>query len=415
MRQKFSDRSPFIAAFNRLGAGLKHVGLSLVRFDEQDLLEEACRRTGLEDFGEDSFREPLRILLNTYDSEARLTLVGRLAAKHDTLRLLMTRLRLVHDRKRSPAITEQEIIKPLFIIGLPRTGSTLLHNLLAQDPANRTPLTWEVMEPSPPPEKVHFTDDPRIASTEKLLKKFDWLAQDFKRIHPMHAHLPTECVAIMSPSFASPQFQSTYQVPSYQKWLHSENLRPAYTFHRRFLQHLQWRCPPQRWVLKAPAHIFALDSLFAVYPDARIIQIHRHPLEVIGSVTSLDIVLRRAFSDAIDPKAIGVEAVKQWAEAANLMTNVHQHELVKRNGVLDVYYRDLVHDPISTVQRIYEYFALPFTNQAKDGMEKFLKENPQNKHGVHTYSLSQFGLSSEFVLSHFKHYIYHFHLDLGSS
>jgi len=389
---------------------LRQIGLPLGRLNEQALLDEACRQTGLSDFGDDSFRKSFQILFDAYQTEARLTLIGCLAVRYDTLRLLTNRLQLVEDRKRYPEIARQKIRKPLFIVGLPRTGSTLLHNLLAQDPDNRVPLTWEVMYPSPPPDRLAFKNDPRITKTEKVLRQFDRLLPEFKAIHPMGAQLPMECVAIMSYTFLSSQFQSTYHVPSYQKWLHAGDFQPVYTFHRNFLQHLQWRSPGVRWVLKAPAHIFALESLFAVYPDARIIQTHRNPLEVIGSVASLDVVLRGAFSNAIDYKTIGMEALKQWADAAQQAMHVRERAGTRCDRFLDIYYRDLVREPISTVQRIYQYFDLPFTRQAKDGMEKFLKENPKDKHGSHSYSLPQFGLSAELVTSYFNEYMNHFNL-----
>jgi len=415
MHHYLSNRSPLIKTFNLVGATLRQLGLPLGRLNELDLLDEACRKTGLSDFGDESFRQSLHILFESYQTEARLTLIGRLAVWYDTLRLLINRLQLVDDRKRYPGIAEQNIRKPLFIVGLPRTGSTLLHNLLAQDPDNRVPLTWEVMYPSPPPRRHAYKEDPRIAKTDKVLRQFDRLLPEFKAIHPMGARLPIECVTIMSHTFLSSQFQSTYHVPSYQQWLQAVDFQPVYLFHRNFLQHLQWRFPAQQWVLKAPAHLFAMESLFAVYPDARIIQTHRNPLEVIGSVASLDVVLRGAFSDAVDHHAIGVEALKQWADAARQAMHVREQAGSRRDRFLDVCYRDLVRAPISTVQRIYEYFDLPFTNRARERMETFLKENPKDKHGTHSYSLSQFGLSSELVMSYFNDYMNHFKLGRESS
>ncbi|RMH09972.1 MAG: sulfotransferase, partial [Nitrospirae bacterium] len=235
-----------INAINTCGEWLHHVGLSYVELNEEILCDRACAETGLHDFGDDAFREPLRILLRAYRTEAKLTFIGKLGAWHDTLRLLKNRLLLIEDRKRYPAIAKQEIRKPIFIVGLPRTGSTLLHNLFAQDPANRVPWTWEVMFPSPPPGQTRVEEDPRIAQTDTLLRRFDSLAPTFKTIHPMQANWPTECVGILSHTFASSQFQSTYHIPSYQQWWLSENARAAYEFHYRFLQHLQWGVPGER-------------------------------------------------------------------------------------------------------------------------------------------------------------------------
>jgi len=397
-----------IALLNAVGAILQRVGLPLVCLDEQELIETACRTTGRRDFGDGSFREPLRILLRAYETEARLNLVGRLAARHDTLRLLANRLRLVADRQRHPDIAAQEIRRPLFIVGLPRTGSTLLHHLLAQDPANRVPVTWEVLFPSPPPERDSYAEDPRIAVAQRWLSRFDRLAPSFKSIHPTHARWPIECMAILSHTFASPQFQSMYAVPSYQRWLSYKDLRPVYAFHRRFLQHLQWRCPAERWVLKAPSHLFALDALLATYPDARIIQTHRDPHAVVASVASLDVVLRRVFSHRVTPHEIGREALQQWASAVERAMQIRARPDGAPGRFLDVYYTDLVRDPIATVRRIYAQCGLRLTDEVEARLRRFLAAHPKDQHGVHRYSLAQFGLRPEEVARRFQAYLARF-------
>jgi hypothetical protein len=394
--------------FNTAGAALRRAGLPLVQLDEQELLDTACQETGLRDFGDDSFREPLGVLLKAYETEAKLTLVGRLAARRDTLRLLTNRLRLMEDRKRYPAIAQQEIRQPLFIVGLPRTGSTLLHNLLAQDPSNRVPLCWEVMFPSPPPALASLADDPRIGATQTLLNRFDRLAPHFKIIHPMSACSPMECMAIMSHTFASPQFESMYSVPSYQRWLTDQDWRPVYEFHRQFLQHLQWRCPAERWVLKAPSHLFALEALLAMYPDARIIQTHRHPLRVVASVASMDAALRRAFSHRVNLKEIGTEALQQWAWGVESAMKVRDSDHFAPSRFFDVYYTDLVREPIATVRRLYAHFGLRLTDELASRMQGFLAEHPKDQYGVHRYSPAQFGLSLEAVATAFRAYLERF-------
>jgi hypothetical protein len=261
-----------IHTINGGGAMLNRLGLRLVSLDEQHLLDAARRATGLDDFGDADFREPLRRLLDALESEADLTLLGRIAAHRDLHGLLTNRLWLVEDRKQNPGIAAERIVAPIFIVGLPRTGSTALHHLLAQDPDTRAAQAWEVMYPSPPPTRATYETDPRIARAAGQLRWLDWLAPDFKTIHPVGARLPLECIAIMSASFLAARFQTTYNVPSYEAWLATQDMRPAYAFHRRFLQHLQWRAPGARWVLKAPSHVFAFDALLDTYPDARILQ-----------------------------------------------------------------------------------------------------------------------------------------------
>jgi hypothetical protein len=397
--------SILIDLFNAAGAALRRVGLPLVPLDEQEIVAVAVKKTNLRDFGDGSFREPLRLLLKTCEREAQLTLIGRLAVRYDALRLLTNRLWLTEDRKRYPEIGQQNIRQPLFILGLPRTGSTLLHNLLAQDPRNRVPLCWEAMFPSPPPDGASRADEPRIAAVQQLLSRFDRLAPDFKRIHPMRACWPIECVAMMSHTFVSYQFMSTYYVPSYQQWLASQDWRPVYAFHRQFLQHLQWRCPAEHWVLKAPSHLFTLDALLDIYPDARIIQTHRHPLPVVASQASMDAVLRRVFSQRIDLQDIGTEAVREWACGV-------EHAMQVRDGdpsrFFDVYYNDLVREPIATVRRIYAYFGMGFADALELRMRRYLAAHPSDQNGVHRYSLAQFGLNPETITTSFQSYLARF-------
>src|SRR5262250_529677 len=211
--------------------------------DSDELLAAARRRVPAHDFEDVTFLEGLNRLLQALIAEARLNLLGRVVARDSIVGHLANRLRLEQDRRRHPDIAAQPIRRPIVITGLPRSGSTLLHSLLAQDPANRVPLTWEMLTPSPPPDGATYECDPRIAITEKRLRWLDRLAPEFKRIHPVGARLPEECVVILSHSFLSFQFSTTWLVPTYQAWLEEQDLTPAYRVHRQFLQQLQWRCP----------------------------------------------------------------------------------------------------------------------------------------------------------------------------
>lgn len=402
---------PLVQLFNHTGARLQNLGFSLVKFDAEALMEEACQKTGLSDFGEPDFLEPLRLLLDACEQEADLSMVGRLAVKSETIRLLTNRLRLIQDRKTIPEISQEPIDAPIVILGLPRTGSTLLHNLFAQDPEIRVPRMWEMMVPSPPPGHPDSRSEPRIRLTNKLLKGFYWVAPQFKVVHPMTALDPTECVTIMSHSFMSAQFQSTYHIPTYQKWLESGNLRPAYREHRQFLQHLQWGSTTRPWVLKAPPHIFSLEALLGIYPDARIVQTHRDPAAVLGSVASYDVILRQAFSRRVHPHQIGQEALSQWATAIQRAMNVRDAQSTNTHRFHDVYYRDLSKDPLGTVRRLYTFLGLDLTETAERNMKSFLINHPKHKHGVHRYSLSHYGLTKEEVASHFKSYIHRYRLN----
>jgi hypothetical protein len=400
-----------IRAFNTLGTALRRAGVPLISLDADGLVEQARRRARLDDFGDEAFRGPLDILVRGYETEAHLTPLGRLVARGDALGLLVNRLRLEADRKRHPAIAEEAIRQPLFIVGLPRTGTTLLHGLLAQDPASRVARAWEVMMPSPPPEQGRDEDDPRIRAAERRLVGFDLIAPDFKTIHPLGARLPLECIAITAHTFLSPRFHTTYHIPSYQEWLEHQDLGPSYAFHRRFLQHLQWRSQARRWVLKAPAHVFHFEALFATYPDAIVVQTHRDPLTVLASVASLTLVLQRAFVESLDVADIGAEVRRRWTMGLERAMQFRRDHPAAAARFLDVGYHDLVRDPIAAVRRIYDRFAIPFTTEAEERMRGHLARFPKDKHGQHRYSLAQFGLDPDDLARRFKAYREHYGLD----
>jgi hypothetical protein len=375
-------------------------------------MEAACRHTGLHDFGTIPFQESLQLLLHSCEHEAQLNICGRMAVRHDILRLLRNRLCLEDDWKRHPGIAAQGIDRPLFIAGLPRTGTSLLHGLLAQDPANRTRLSWEVMSPSPPPEREQYESDPRIAQVERRMRCIYWLAPEFKRIHEVGARLPQECVAITSHVFRSPQFATTFHVPSYEAWIDKADLRPAYQFHRRFLQHLQWRCSGQQWVLKSPAHLAGLDALLETYPDAGIIQTHRDPLVAIPSLASLRTVLHSAFSNAVDPLQIGLETTSYWAQVLIQVIQFRHAHPAAQSRFYDVHYHDLTRDPIGTVRRIYAHFGLPFTQTAEGRMRQYLAQHPRHQYGEHRYTMEQFGLKPAEEAERYRAYRDHFGIPL---
>jgi hypothetical protein len=389
---------------NKSGSLLNGVGLSMVSLEEESVLTAARRATRLDDFGDESFREPLGELLRGLQREARLTLVGRIAARGDVIGLLSTRLQMRQDRLRHPGIAAEKIEKPLFIVGLPRTGSTLLHHLLAQDPASRVAQAWEVMFPSPPPEAARYASDPRIERAARQLAWFEALAPDFKAIHPLGAQLALECIAIMSPTFLSPRFHTTYHVPAYQDWLERQDLRPAYRFHREFLQQLQWSAPGTHWVLKAPAHLFAFDALLEVYPDARIVQTHRDPVTVLASVASLTAVLQRAFTDTLDALEIGHEVSRRWTNGLDRAMQLRRSGRVSADRFLDVHYHEMLRDPMAVAERLYAHFDMPLTGPAAAAMRAFLERNPKDKHGAHRYSAEAFGLDTDDLSRRFKAY-----------
>ena len=380
-----------LRVFDRAGGALRRVGLPLVDLDAAALFDRAQRLTGLSDFGDPFFREPFRVLLDSFETEAELNMLGRVIARTDIVRLLENRLHMADVLDHHPEIGAGEIRQPVFIVGQPRTGTTILHELLAQDPENRVPMTWEVMHPWPPPERDTYETDPRIAIVEKHFAGVDRLIPGFKRMHPMGARLPQECVALTAHDFASMLFSTTQSVPSYQAWLDRADLRWVYAAHRRQLQYLQWRCPAQRWVLKSPGHLWALDALLAIYPDARIVQTHRDPLKVIASLANLVALLRSMSSDRIDRAAIGAEWTARLADGLHRSMDVRGHLPPETAPVFDMHFSEFIRDEIGMVRRIYQHFGLELTLDAEERMRRFLRENPRDKHGAHRYRLEDAG------------------------
>ncbi len=396
-----------VNALNLGGRALGSAGVETPALDAARLKSAARRRTGLDDFGGWPIDEPLTRLLEAYRNEARLTMLGRITVRELVVSLLKNLLELEADRRRHPEIEAQSVDAPVFVIGLPRTGTTLLHGLMSEDPASRVPRTWEVMCPTGFPSDRAEVDALR-ARTAGRLAWANRLAPEFKRIHPIAPDLPQECIAITAPVFMSIQFHTTHNVPSYEDWLEATDQREAYRFHRRFLGHLQAQRAGSRWVLKAPGHLFALGALLAEYPDAKIIQTHRDPLRVMASMASHATVLRRAFSDSADPSEIAADWAARWSAALDDFLAVRDREPASR--FLDIDYAEIERDPLGAVTRIYEFLDWELTSAAREKMTAFLDANPKDKHGVHRYSLSQFGLDRDTELERFRAYCERFHI-----
>jgi len=248
------------------------------------------------------------------------------------------------------------------------------------------------MHPSPPPARSTYETDARIARAQRQTKWLERLAPRFRAIHPVHARQPQECVSILSYSLLSSQFQTMFWIPTFEAWLEDQDLSTGYRWHRQILQHLQCRCPADRWVLKAPMHLFALDNLIAEYPDARIIQTHRDPLMVLGSVASLSEALQSAFSDSTDPLAIGTEVADRWLEGANRSVRFRAGLGKPASNILDVYFQDLQTDPMAVIRGLYSHFDMELSSQAETRMNSFLASNPRHARGRHVYDLADFGI-----------------------
>ncbi len=386
---------PFgIRAFNTAGRGLAWVGLKLPDLGEERFIAAAKKKTGLSDFGGEGFREGMHRLLASIDKEAELSTIGRLMAKETISGYLENRLRIQEHRKRHPEVDAEQVRRPIVIAGIPRTGTTILFNLLAQDPAIRAPLSWEVEKPYPPPETATYTTDPRIAEAQKRFDGLDKLAPDLAAIHEFAADLPQECVAITAHEFMSVQFHIIYKVPEYQAWLDQQSYIPALQFHRRFLQHLQSRCPGERWVLKTPGHLSVFEDLLEVYPDACVIHTHRDPIAILPSLASLSYNLRCIGSDHVDPFYVGRDQTDLWAQHLQRAIRARDKLVEKRSQFFDTQFEDVLKDPIGLIGKIYDHFEIEFTPTARLAMETFLAANPRGSRGAHKPTLEDFGLDA---------------------
>jgi hypothetical protein len=393
MTKNPKHRPATIRLTNLVGAALFSTGIIEKKLNADQLMAEARRNTGLDDFGPDDFLEPFRLLVDTYNSEAQLNFIGRLSAKTYLLRLLENRLLMERDREEHPEIGEQRIRQPIFILGLPRTGSTLLFELLSQNAALRAPLSWEVMLPSPPPGLRMLRRDPRIRRVQRMLNWVDRIAPDFKYIHQVGALRPQECLAITAQAFRSIQFHTTNNLPTYQAWLNNADLTPAYEYHHRVLQHFQAFGPVATWLLKAPAHVFGIEALFKVYPDARIIQMHRDPVRVIGSIASHCATLRQAFSEELDLERIGSAWCWLWSMGLERTLNFRRAHPELEDRFLDVPYEELTRDPVALVRRVHEHFGLRFGGEVLGQIRGYLASHPSGKRPQHRYQLEDYGLS----------------------
>jgi hypothetical protein len=347
------------------------------RFDRERLLADAVARAGGDDLGEPTWQEGLDRLLDGFVHDARLHELGVEIAAGEVVDYLVNRIGLTAWAAEHPEVTDGRVDRPIVIVGQPRTGTTILYDLLAQDPALRAPLTWEVDHPLPPPETASFESDPRIDETQTRLEMADSLIPGFTAFHPMGARLAQECVRITAGDFRSMIFPTQYRLPTYNRWLLDEaDLAPAYRWHRRYLQHLQSRHPAEQWLLKSPAHLWHLDALAGEYPDALVVQTHRDPLQVISSVSALAAHLRRMASDETSIP----EAASEYAD--DILLGLERGMDARDRGVfpaeqlVDVHFAAFVADPLATIGEIYDRLGRELTPAAADRMRAFLAEHP---------------------------------------
>ncbi len=370
------------------------LGLLHGPFSEKDLLARAQQRTGLTDFGDSSFEQPLEVLLRAYHEEANLNLLGRLAARWDTLRFLTNLLMLRQAEKTTPQILDEPIKGPILITGLPRSGTTFLHSLLALDPSNLAPLCWETIYPYCDPRRAPAKRDRRPERVDRQLAAFVRMVPELPSLHPMSARSPQECIEIQAHVFRSYRFDATHNVPSYRCWLDRTDHEIEYRFHKRFLRHLQHSKGPGRWVLKSPDHIFMMDAIRAVYPDARMVFVHREPMEVLPSAARLTEILRHPFTRAVDRLQIGREVMERWRMGALRLIAEAESDRQSRR-IFHIRYRELTADPLGAVVELYRHFGLELGDLARARIRDYLAERPNGGYGRNSYHPEDFGLDSK--------------------
>ena len=374
----------------------------------EELVRVATKRTGLTDFGDRSFEEPLEVLLRDYESAADLSLFGRIAARWDMLRFLSNLLRLREQELRCPEILRQPIVKPIFITGMPRSGSSFLHNLLAQDSSIFTPLCWETIHPCRLPGEAEGNSGRRQKMADRTLAGFNWVAPELGALHPLTAHSTQECSEISAHVFRSRRFETTHRLPDYRTWLEHAGDLSAYRFHKRFLQHLQHRRGPGRWIVKCPEHTFSLDSIRAVYPDASFVFMHRDPFEVLRSLAKLTEVLRRPFTRSIDRFQIGRQVSESWARGVDLMVEADAKSRGTGHQILNIQHRHLIQQPLATAMALYKHFGIPTSEEATGRLERFIAGRRNGGYGRNRYRPAEFGLDPQTVASRFRNYAAHF-------
>ncbi len=375
-----------------------------------ELIERARRRTGLSDFGDARFQEGLEVFLRACGEEAQLSLFGRFGTRWDVNRFLCNLLQLREEERQAPAILEEPIERPIFITGLPRSGTTFLHQLLAADAANRVPLVWQLVHPYPAL-GARGRRDRRRQQVARQLRMFQILAPAFRRMHPIGADSPQECSEITAHVFASLRFDTTYSVPSYRRWLDSAGHLDAYRFHKRFLQHLQHQPGSvRRWVLKCPDHVFALSEIRSVYPDARLVFVHRDPLRVLLSTARLTEVLRRPFTRRLDLAALGRQEYERWAAGAELMIEAADGEPFAE-PIFHLRHRDLVSDPLGSVTALYRHFGLTLDPAAAARIRQIVETNPDGGYGANQYRPEAYAFDPVAVRERFAPYAVRFDID----
>lgn len=393
-----------IRVYNGL-ARIKHVWRPSDPIEAETLLEHARKHTGLQDFGSEYAREGLERLARSLDKEANLHPHGRGLMFGSLVGRICNRLRIVDYLKRKPEIQEEKLRRPLLVTGFGRSGTTLLHRLLSQDPQCRSLMAWEATCPVNPNYRDENPIDTRQRDLERSFRKVRYLSPELETLHALHSDEPEECIEFLRLSFVSSSFGVHANIPGYRKWLAElprEAWRESYNFYRAQLQIVQHDRPGGHFALKCPVHYRNLDIYMETIEEASVVVAHRNPVDTVPSAGSLASVFRSLASYPEDAHTIGPGLLRNYTS-----TQDHVLEMRKRlppERICDVRYKDLVKNPLETVRRIYEHLGYTYSDEMEERMQSWLNKNPKNKHGKHRYRPEQFGLTKEAIRTAMKPY-----------
>ncbi|MFT4025461.1 MAG: sulfotransferase [Novosphingobium sp.] len=376
------------------------------QFVADAFVEQASQATGLTDFGGNSYREGLDVLVDDVNAGAAkgwYSEGGLARIQHDILHYLKNRLKVEDYLKQNPELLTRPVERPVFVMGVPRTGTTLMSNLLAADPGRRSPLTWEIDEPIPPVASNDLlTTDPRavsrLASEKAALEANPAMGKYYRG----SAVYPNECVFFMAHDFKTLMIESKGRLPAYKEFIFSCDMTSAYEYHKKFLQALQHHTSGV-WNVKKPSHALWLETILKVYPDARIVWAHRDPITAAGSLMSVISLSHMGHMGKIDNEWLAQDYPWQAAEHANRIMDFR--DKFGEDRIIDVHYADLVADPVGETRKLYAKLGDEWTSEAEAGIQGWVNDNPQNKFGKHEYKLAQYGTSVEEIAPLFERYL----------
>jgi len=378
------------------------------KFVADELVDTARKATGLQHFDSESFREGLEVLLadaNKVDYPD----MGVQRFKGTVVAALANRLKTTAYLAQRPELLKRPIERPVFVFGVPRTGTTLLSNLLAADPARRSPLSWEIDDPVPPPTTATLYTDPRALARLEQERQMLAARPEVGKYYRFSAIYPNECMFFINSDFKALMWEGRGKLPGYRDWLyHKADLTSTYQYHKRFLQLLQADAPGV-WNLKQPSHGLWLETLLKTYPDARLIWTHRDPLTATGSFCSLMTMGSSSFGLKPDIEWLGTNYPWQAVEHANRIMDARAK--LGHDRIIDVHYADLMRNPIPEMRKLYTALGDEFTPAAEQSMSKWLADNPQEKFGKHEYKLAQYGLTPDKVRGMFERYLSNYQVE----